>query len=266
MEGEQKGGGPREEAEVEQQADWRDKDAVGVWSWYPWTGAGVLPFAFLTPDQATTEQRGGASTSSGSGAGTEQERRAFVLFHRKTKGKKAGYLVDFGGGREDKDEGRPLFNAARELNEETGGILFLSTDDLAEAKRQGIFESDELMQKSPLVAKATLSLLHRITGSSVIIPVKSKGDEAKVGATQALRPVWHMQGWTYQLFGLEVSYISSRELNGVFASSKRGCTFEWVPAEEVIGSRASELYPRLNFLTLGGVINQVIKLAKEDTA
>lgn len=265
--------------QVSEDWDWRANDPIGTS--LVWSGAGILPFALLDAAQARDEsEQEGYSSSSGKMAEGEVKgssceahaasKQPYFLFHTKAKGKKAGFLIDFGGGRESKDESRPLLVAARELNEETGGLFFASAEEREEAIQQHIFDSNKTMQRSTLVAKATHRLLCQLTKeytlttfsrffSSPTNPSDETNDNNK------RRPVWHCSGG-YHMLVLELDYIPSKELNQVFAGSDRGCTFHWVPAEYVLAHR-DKLYPRVRFRVLfSTIIPQICEYAERQSS
>jgi len=164
-----------------------------------YSGAGVIPYIILN-------------------------QQPHLLFHRKKRGKKVGYLIDFGGGRAKSDHGDPIKTAAREFAEETGGIFWnLSKEQLESYK----LLHNEDVEHSQHVREAADAFQRQI----------NKPDE----------PIWWSYSAGYYLFVLPVPYyISTRVLDKVWSQCDRQCTFEWISIDQVLSKKTSQpFYPRI---------------------
>lgn len=177
------------------------------------TGAGVLPFAL-------------------------HEGRLLFLFHKTFSGRRAGLLVDFGGGSQDTET--PFETAAREFVEETEG-LFLAPD-IRQASRAGSEYRRQFREMQALLAR-------------------TQEAHADWWCRRHVQPGKPARDWC--TYFVEVGYRDVAGMNAAWAADagrrfKKRRELHWVPADmllEIYARQPEQLWKRVRELeTAPGVI------------
>jgi hypothetical protein len=200
------------------------------------TGAGILPYAI--------DSKGNVN----------------FLLHRTFKGKKARYLIDFGGSISNDDcadSAPPLFTAIREFCEETAGLITSENLDDIQQNLENYFSknnsepfyfdnniTEETVQSSKLVKDAITSLYKHFKQQEEII---------------------HTINNTYMLYFIEIKYIDLTLINEIFLKIfKKIREFRWVSATDILTNQTPlPLYDRArnskNFLDIINKITQTFQ-------